>query len=84
MPTGAEILQSLSFQNRPTGDAVFGLSMLLIGFLTSAIVILDRSKLSYTPLGHVGSKQLAYPEENDKEVAVTTPDSKGDGVVSDM
>jgi len=62
LSTGSEILSTLSFQGETVGDAVFGLGMLLIGFLVSAVVILDLSRLTYMRLGHIGSMTVKYPD----------------------
>ena len=55
--TGEMVLARLSFGGDSVEYACFGLGMVLLGFTFSAIYILERSKINYMPLGHVGSKQ---------------------------
>lgn len=58
MKTGAEVIESLSFDAHTVSYPVFGLGMLLIGFLLVAFIILDKSKLTFLPLGHVGKSYV--------------------------
>jgi hypothetical protein len=65
LKTGAEVIASLSFESHTVSYPVFGLGMLLIGFLLVAFNILDKSKLTFLPLGHVGEgyvRALGLPE----------------------
>lgn len=65
MKTGAEVIESLSFDGHTVSYPVFGLGMLLIGFLLIAFFILDKSKLTFLPLGHVGKgyvRALGLPD----------------------
>jgi hypothetical protein len=65
LKTGAEVIESLSFESHTVSYPVFGLGMLLIGFLLVAFIILDKSKLTFLPLGHVGKgyvRALGLPE----------------------
>jgi hypothetical protein len=50
------VLARLSFGNDTIYDSTFGLGMVLLGFTVMAIFILDRSKINYMPLGHIGAK----------------------------
>lgn len=54
--TGEVVLARLSFGNDTVEYACFGLGMVLLGFTFAAYHILDRSKVSYLPLGHVGRR----------------------------
>jgi ABC-type multidrug transport system permease subunit len=54
--TGEVVLARLSFGDDSVEYAVFGLGMVLLGFTFSAYMILVKSKISYMPLGHIGSK----------------------------
>jgi ABC-type multidrug transport system ATPase subunit len=61
--TGTQVLKRLNF-NYTTETCVLGLGMVLVGFLISAYVFLYFSKITYTPLGHVGRKQMFYKEKD--------------------
>jgi len=54
--TGEVVLARLSFGNDTIYESTFGLGMVLLGFTVMAIFILDRSKINYMPLGHIGAK----------------------------
>ncbi len=62
---GEQVLDSYGF-NEPstTGFAIFGLSMLLLGFLTVSYVALFINKISYIPLGHVGKLYAKHKKVN--------------------
>jgi len=62
--TGEQVLKRLKFGDDTIYDAVFGLSMVLIGFTVSAYLILDRSKISYMPLNFIGSKQASRKDDD--------------------
>jgi hypothetical protein len=57
------VLKKLSFDNRTTASACFGLGMVMLGFTVSALAILHLNSIRYLPLGHVGHKQRAFKEE---------------------
>lgn len=54
--TGEEVLVGLSFANKTVSDALFGLGMVLLGFMVSAYWFLFRSKATFLALGHIGRK----------------------------
>lgn len=54
--TGEEALATIDFEGKRISDACFGLSMVLLGFLFLAFLILDRSKITFTHLGYTGRK----------------------------
>jgi hypothetical protein len=80
LSTGKEILQTLSFNGQTIGDAVFGLGMILIGFLVSAVAILELSQLTYMPLGYVGKTHAKFPESE----SVKQIENVDSGVGSDV
>lgn len=53
------------FVNRPAYPC-FGLGMLLLGFLAAALFFLQRSRLTFLPLGHIGKmhKSMKKVEED--------------------
>lgn len=79
MTTGAEVIESLSFDGHTVSYPVFGLGMLLIGFLIIAFFILDKSKLNFLPLGHTGTayvRALGLPELAITESVKASPESE--------
>ena len=50
------MLENLGFGHHTTSYAVFGLGMLLVGYLLGAFVILYFNVLTFLPLGHTGDK----------------------------
>lgn len=56
--SGDQVLENLTFGGgRTANNACFGLGMVMLGFTTSALFFLHRSKISYIALGHVGANQ---------------------------
>lgn len=53
--TGAEVLKTLSFDDHTVSYPVFGLGMLMIGFLVVAFYVLSATQLTFMPLGHTGA-----------------------------
>ena len=53
--TGAEVIQYLSFDKHTVSYPVFGLGMLMIGFLVVAFYVLSATQLTFMPLGHSGA-----------------------------
>lgn len=48
---GEQALENLAFGDDNVGYCIFGVSMLLIGFLCIAVLALHRSKPNYLSLG---------------------------------
>ena len=70
--TGAQALESLSFEGHTVSYPVFGMGVLSIGFLIVAFLILNSSQLTFLSLGHVGSgyaNALNAPTTSMKEVS---------------
>lgn len=55
LTTGEQVLVTLSYDGHTVRYPLFGLGMLLVGFLASLYFFLLITKLTYTPMGHVGS-----------------------------
>lgn len=55
LKTGEQVIESLTFENHTVSYPVFGMGMLIIGFVFVAFFILNSSQLKFIDLGHVGS-----------------------------
>lgn len=55
LKTGAEVIRYLSFDKHTVSYPVFGMGMLLIGFLCVAFYVLSATQLTFMPLGHSGA-----------------------------
>ncbi len=53
--TGEEVLNRLTFTST-LGESCFGLAMVFLGFTLLAFIILERSSISYIPMGYKGPK----------------------------
>ena len=58
--TGQQALATLGFDSHTVSYPIFGLSMLLIGFLLLGYFFLSRQKSTFLTLGHVGKKFKSY------------------------
>lgn len=68
----------IGFGHHTTNYAVFGMGMLLIGYLTAAFVFLTLNTLTYCNLGHTGTYFRRYGEPDAIEVsAESAHDAKG-------
>jgi hypothetical protein len=54
--TGEQVLLLLSFDEHTTSYPLFGMGMVLLGFLGVAYFIIDNSRAKYTPVGWKGGK----------------------------
>ena len=70
LTTGAQVIESLSFQNHTVAYPVFGQGMLIIGFLLVAFYTLSASQLTFLNLGHVGKKYASLGLGTDLAIAV--------------
>lgn len=68
--TGDQYLQTLSFDGHTTAYPVFGLGMLLLGYLTLTYLAIDRNRMSFLRLGHTGAKYSAHFAS--RNIAATT------------
>lgn len=64
--TGEQVLQTLGFGGHTPQPAIFGLSMVFIGFLLLLFISLEISRIKYMPLGFKGRK---FKEEKNKTPA---------------
>ena len=62
--TGEEVLDTLGFGGHTPQPAIFGLSMVFIGFLLLLFISLEISRIKYMPLGYKG--RLHKPSEKEK------------------
>ena len=58
--TGEQVLENLGFGGHSLLYPMFGQSMIFIGFLFGAFVILSLSKITYMPLGYEGRVFKSY------------------------
>lgn len=63
LSTGEAVLQSLSFERQTLRGSVLGLSMILVISMVSAVVLLDRNRLTFLPLNIEGSKHRMLSEK---------------------
>lgn len=54
--TGEQVLVLLSFDKHTTNYPLFGMGMVLLGFLSTAYFIIYFNKAKYTRLGHKGKQ----------------------------
>lgn len=75
--TGEQELEILTFDGHSTAYPVFGLGMLLLGYLFLSYWFLLNAKMSYLTLGHTGKGYLSKAEKiSDKEIEGTKIDLK--------
>lgn len=73
--SGEQELQILSFSQHTTSYPVFGLGMVLLGFLALAYIFLESTQITYLSLGHHGKFYSSHIET----VAVTADDGGNNG-----
>lgn len=64
-----DILENMSFDKQNLPQSILGLAIMFLFFLACALIALERDRLVFLPLGHIGLKQR---DRNDN------PDSKND------
>ena len=69
MKTGEAVLTYLSFDGHTTAYPVFGMGMLMLGFLAFTFVMLERNQMNYLSMGHTGSKYAAFVKSVDTNTA---------------
>lgn len=61
--TGEEVLSTLGFGGHTPQPAIFGLSMVFLGFLLLLFISLEISRIKYMPLGFKGRRYKASDNE---------------------
>ena len=69
--TGQQALGTLGFDSHSVSYPIFGLSMLLIGFLCLGYFFLSRQKSTFLTLGHVGAKIKSFQFHASSDASTT-------------
>jgi ABC-type multidrug transport system ATPase subunit len=66
--TGEDVLERLTFGGKTVNEALFGLSMVFVGFTLSAYFFLEISSIKYLKLGHIGSQFAKLKHNNSNNI----------------